>query len=171
MIVRAARPDELPLIADLRVAAFRADGYLAPASAYAPILRNLGADGCGEVLAAVDGGLIVGTVMLQFWPDGEGEVSRGPGEAEVRALAVAPSARGQGIGRSLVTAVTELAVTRQVRHLLLLTRPEMHAAQRLYTGAGFTRLPDRDTTIPNGILIAFGLRLPAGPATPATAGA
>src|SRR5262249_38489973 len=70
VIVRDARPDELASIGDLRVAAYQADGFLTAASGYTPILHALGADGAGEVLAAVDGGQIVGTIMFLAWPDG-----------------------------------------------------------------------------------------------------
>ena len=97
VMVRDARPDELDGIGDLRVAAYRADGFLPATSGYAATLRSLGADGQGEVLAAVDGGQVVGTVTLQGWP--AGQMARGPGEAEVRALAVAPGARGRGSRR------------------------------------------------------------------------
>jgi ribosomal protein S18 acetylase RimI-like enzyme len=161
-MVRDARPDELDGIGDLRVAAYRADGFLTATSGYAATLRALGADGQGEVLAAVDGGQIVGTVMLQGWP--AGQMARGPGEAEVRALAVAPDARGRGIGAALVTAVVERAAGRaagrRIRQLVLLTLPQMRAAHYLYTQAGFRRLPDRDwSPRPGEVLLAYGLVL------------
>ena len=158
VMVRDARPDELDGIGDLRVAAYRADGFLPPTSGYAATLRALGADGQGDVLAAVDGGQLVGTVMLLGWP--AGQMARGPGEAEIRALAVAPDARGRGIGAALVTAVIERAAQQGVRHLLLLTLPEMRAAHRLYAGAGFGRLPGRDVSLgPGEVLLAYGLAL------------
>jgi ribosomal protein S18 acetylase RimI-like enzyme len=154
--VRTALAGELAVIGELRVSAYRAGGFLSPASAYAATLQGLGADGAGDVLAAVDGDAIVGTVMLQYWPDA-GEVVRGPGEAEIRALAVAPHAHGRGIGRALVTAVTGRAAASGVRHLLLFTMPEMLAARHLYTQAGFTRLPDRDwQPEPGTSLLAYG---------------
>ena len=159
VIVREARPDELAAIGDLRVAAYRADGFLPENSRYTATLRGLGSDGAGDVLAAVGGGQLLGTVMLQHWPRA-GNVVRGPGEAEIRALAVAPHARGRGIGRALLTAVMERATHRQVRHLLLLTQPDMRAAHHLYAGAGFSRLPDRDwSPEPGEILLAYGLVL------------
>jgi len=158
VIVRDARPDELARIGDLRVAAYRADGFLTAHSGYAATLHALGAGGEGEVLAAVDGGQIIGTVMLMPWP--AGNVAQGPGEAEIRALAVAPHARGQGIGAALVTAVIERAAGHGVRLLLLLTLPQMRAAHRLYTEAGFGRLPDRDWSPgPGQVLLAYGLML------------
>jgi ribosomal protein S18 acetylase RimI-like enzyme len=166
VIVRDASPDELALIGDLRVAAYQADELLSETSQYTPMLRALGTDGNGEVLAAVDGGQIAGTVMLQFWPHA-GNVVRGPGEAEIRALAVSPAARGKGIGGALLTAVTDLAVRRGVRHLVLFTQPEMIVAQRMYTKIGFCRLPDRDwSPVPGLDLLAFGKILGQPPASP-----
>lgn len=161
MIVREALPGELAVIGDLRVAAYRADGFLPETSGYTATLRALGGDGTDDVLAAVEGGQILGTVMLQHWPRA-GNVVRGPGEAEIRALAVAPHARGRGVGRTLVTAIMERATDRQVRHLLLLTQPDMRAAHHLYNEAGFSRLPDRDwSPEPGEILLAYGLVLAA----------
>jgi ribosomal protein S18 acetylase RimI-like enzyme len=159
--VRDARPDEFASIGDLRVAAYQADGFLAESSGYAATLRTLGMDGTGEILAAVDERRILGTVMLLPWPHG-GEVVRAAGEAEVRALAVSTDARGRGIGRALLTAVTHRASQRAVRHLLLLTQPDMRAAQHLYATAGFCRLPERDYRPgPSPTLLAYGLDLGA----------
>lgn len=157
-MVRDARPDEFDGIGDLRVAAYRADGFLPATSGYAATLRSLGADGQAEVLAAVDGGQVVGTVTLQGWP--AGQMARGPGEAEVRALAVAPGARGRGVGAALVAAVIERAAGQGIRQLVLLTLPDMRAAHRLYSQAGFSRLPDRDwSPRPGEVLLAYGLVL------------
>jgi ribosomal protein S18 acetylase RimI-like enzyme len=154
VIVREARPDELALIGDLRVAAYRADELLS--ERYEPALRALGADGNDEVLAAVDRGQIVGTVTLQLWPHA-GQVVRGPGEGEIRALAVSPQARGRGIGKALLEAVTGLAVRLGVRHLVLFTQTDMTVAQSMYAKAGFCRLPERDwAPLPGLPLIAFG---------------
>jgi len=157
--VRDARPEEFGRIGELRVAAYRADGFLAEGSTYADTLRVLGMDGTGEILAAVDAEHILGTVTLVSWPNG-GEVLRAPGEGEIRALAVASTARGNGIGRALLTAVMQRARARQVRELLLLTQPDMRAAQHLYAEAGFRRLPDRDYEYaPGHLLLAFGMVL------------
>ena len=68
--IRAARAEEFDRIGDLRVAAYRADGFLSEASTYAETLRVLGMDGTGEILAAVDGERLLGTVMLVTWPHG-----------------------------------------------------------------------------------------------------
>ena len=88
VIIRDARPDELAEVGDLRVAAYRADGFLSETSTYAARLRSLGADGTGTLIVAVRRDAVLGTVMLQAGPQA-GEVVQGDDEAEIRALAVA----------------------------------------------------------------------------------
>jgi ribosomal protein S18 acetylase RimI-like enzyme len=159
MLIRDAYPCELDVIGELRLAAYRAGGFLAPDSSYAPRLRELGADGLGVVLVAVDsdGGPPIGTVMLQSWPDA-GHVVQGPGEGEIRALAVRPEGQRVGVGRALLAAVIDRAVRVGIRHLLLFTQPDMAAAQHLYEEAGFGRLPERDwSPEPGDPLLAYGM--------------
>jgi ribosomal protein S18 acetylase RimI-like enzyme len=159
VVVRDADPAEFAAIGDLRVAAYRADGHLDEGSRYTETLRTLGWEGGGDVLVAVDGPALVGTVMLQTWPKA-GEVVQAPGEAEIRALAVAPQARGRGAGRALLAAVTQRAAERGVRHLVLMTLPGMRAAHHLYAEAGFRRLPERDRSPAPGVeLLSYGRRL------------
>jgi ribosomal protein S18 acetylase RimI-like enzyme len=160
--IRAARAEEFDRIGELRVAAYRADGFLSETSTYAETLRVLGMDGTGEILAALGGEHLLGTVMLVSWPHG-GEVLRNPGEGEIRALAVASAARGRGIGRALLTAVMQRAAARELHELLLLTQPEMRAAQHLYGEAGFRRLPGRDYEYaPGHRLFAFSMLMAGG---------
>lgn len=158
MLIRDARPGELAQVGEIRVTAYRAGGHLSAGSRYEPRLRELGADGAADVLVAVtDQASVVGTVTLQVWP-ATGEFVRAAGEAEIRALAVAPEAQGAGIGVALLLAIIERARERSVRHLLLQTQPDMVAAQRMYVRAGFDRLPDRDRE--QYELLAYGLWLP-----------
>jgi ribosomal protein S18 acetylase RimI-like enzyme len=162
-MIRPALPTELPAVGDLRVAAYQADGYLSPSSSYAPRLRALGTQADGTVLVAIrDNGELAGTIMLLPWPH-TGELVRSPGDAEIRALAVAPEARGQGLGRKLLLALLDLAAEQQVRNLLLASLPAMRAAHHLYEQHGFTRMPERDWTPEggSGLLLVYGMRLPA----------
>ena len=163
MIVRDARRDELAEVGEIRVAAYVADGFMSPDSGYAPTLRALGGNGHGKILVAVDegDGRVVGTVTLQFWPHG-GEIGVQQDEAEIRALAVAPGEQGRGTGSALLRAVIERAAQAGVSRLLLLTQPEMLAAQHMYRREGFLRLPDRDCSPVEGLLLlAYGLPLAA----------
>ncbi len=194
--IRDARQDEFDELGDIRVEAYRADGFLSPESTYAARLRVLGAEGLDHVLVALQPdmgqatagqpcpvragesvpaagngggrGRIVGTVMLQGWPQG-GEILAGPEEAEIRALAVSPDARGGGVGRALLTAVIERAAREGIRHLVLLTQTDMKAAHHLYEEAGFSRLPERDWSPEPGVtLLAYGLALEPDQPTDAT---
>jgi ribosomal protein S18 acetylase RimI-like enzyme len=160
VIVRDARAGELAGIGELRVAAYRAGGLLSANPGYAEVLRGLGISGTGEVLVAEENGRIVGTVMLEPFHRFS-EIARSPGEAEVRALAVAPQEQHRGAGRALVSAVIDRATVRGVHRLLLTTQPAMTAAQHLYRLAGFTRLRELDWNPAPGLsLLAFDLMLP-----------
>ena len=159
MIVRDALPEELAEVGEIRVTAYQQAGFLSPGSEYAPVLRELGSDGDGTVLVAVDGGRIVGTVMLRSG----GNVATGQDETEIRALAVTPGGQGNGTGSALLEAVIERAARDGVRQLMLLTQPDMLAARRLYERAGFRRLPDRDwSPVPGFTLLAYCLPLGSG---------
>jgi ribosomal protein S18 acetylase RimI-like enzyme len=180
--IRDATPGEQAEVGDIRIAAYQAGGFISPDSGYAPTLRGLGADGTGQVLvaclpgsgeratiddpAAADPGgggeRIVGTIMLQTWPDC-GPVVTGPGEGEIRALAVRPQVQGQGVGRELLTRLIERAYQLGVRHLVLCTEPGMRTAHRLYEQAGFVRLPERDWSPAPGVeLLVYGMSLDRG---------
>jgi ribosomal protein S18 acetylase RimI-like enzyme len=165
VLSRDAAPADMAAVGELRVVAYREGKHLAENSEYEQTLRSLGADGDGDVLVAVGPGpgepaeTIDGTVMLQLWPHA-GEAVRAPDEAEIRALAVAPSAQGAGVGTALLHAVIERATAHGVRHLVLFTQTDMKTAQHMYDNAGFTRLPDRDWVLgPDFRLIAYGLVL------------
>jgi ribosomal protein S18 acetylase RimI-like enzyme len=163
MVIREAGPQELPAVGELRVRAYLAGGFLSTDSGYAPRLRALGASDDGTVLVATDRDQIAGTIMLAIWPH-TGQVVTGPEEAEIRALAVAPGAQGQGIGQALLEAAVARAASQGARNVVLSTQPEMRAAQRIYERAGFTRLPDRDwSPDPETTLLVYGLRLPGDP--------
>ncbi|XKK39951.1 GNAT family N-acetyltransferase [Nocardiopsis sp. ARC36] len=160
MNVREALPDEMAAVGELRVAAYRDLGLLEEGDPYTDSLRALGSDGRGEVLVAVEGERVVGTVLLVPWSESS-EIARGPEEAEVRAFAVAPDAQGRGVGRALVRAVIASASERGVARVVLSTQPPMLAAQSLYRAHGFVRTPERDwTPVPGVDLLTYALALP-----------
>jgi ribosomal protein S18 acetylase RimI-like enzyme len=172
MIVREVRPDERAAVGELRVLAYAAQDLLAASPAYADTLRALGSTGGADVLVAEDdrapGGALLGTVTLQPWGPAS-EIARDGGEAELRALAVAPAAQGRGVGRLLLDAAVRRARAHGAHHLVLSTQPAMRSAHRLYRAAGFVRLPERDwSPVPGLTLLAFGL--PLGPANPGATG-
>jgi ribosomal protein S18 acetylase RimI-like enzyme len=153
MIVRLARTAELAEVGELRVTAYNVEHLLDAMPSYADRLRKLGAH--GDVLVAVDDDKILGTVTLERWHEAS-DLAAGPAEAEIRALAVAPSVQGRGIGRVLVQAVVDRAAESRVTKLWLHTQPLMVAAHRLYEQAGFVRVPERDfEPVPGMRLLAY----------------
>ena len=150
MILRLADPadpDELAAVGELTLAAYVADGYLdGSTDSYADHLRNA-ADRAREAELAVmveePGGVLVGTVTYCTAGTPWSEVSD-PGEAEFRMLAVAPAARGRGVGAALAAWCVERARADGCSAVALSTLPVMDAAHRLYERMGFTRTPDRD---------------------------
>ena len=59
-------------------------------------------------------------------------------------LAVAPAARGRGVGEALATWCVDRARADGCHAVVLSTLPVMHAAHRLYQRLGFVRTPERD---------------------------
>ena len=159
MIVRRVLPDEMNAVSQLRETAYRADGLLEVTPSYVETLRDLGADGHGEVLVAEENGGLLGTIMFEPWST-RSEIARSADEAEIRAFAVAPQARGRGVGRDLVNALVERARQEGVSRLVLSTLPEMVAAQYVYRARGFVRVPERDWFPLEGVtLMAYELVL------------
>lgn len=159
-VIRRARPDELDAVGRLTVYAY-VDGGVIPADA--PYLGFLGdarhRDAQAELWVAVDERGVVGTVTFVEPGSELSEVSR-EGEAEIRSLAVDPSASGEGIGEALTRLTVERAREAGYAALVLSSSTTMHAAHRLYERLGFTRLPDRDWSPVEGVqLVAYTLPL------------
>jgi len=62
-----------------------------------------------------------------------------PDTARIRLLLVEPAARGAGLGRKLVEAAVAFARRAGYREVVLWTHRELHAARRIYAGAGFRK--------------------------------
>ncbi len=111
------------------------------------ILATLADVAPAEQIVAERGNGIVGTVLLYpagtalTIPDGTQVRLAWP---EVRLLAVAPTARGQGIGTALVRECLRRARQSGAAALTLHTTDLMQAAMQLYERMGFVRAPDLD---------------------------
>ncbi len=128
----------------LLISVYVAGGFTAPE--LAPSLFNARAvRQRGEVLLArrPDEVSLLGMVIV-VPPDSPAKRMAGADEAELQLLAVAPTQRGGGVGRSLVERALELARSAGYRRMLLWTQPSMVTAQRLYERIGFRRLVERD---------------------------
>ncbi|MFB8086324.1 GNAT family N-acetyltransferase [Streptomyces sp. NPDC055992] len=85
-----------------------------------------------QVWVARDGGRVAGTIGLARAP-----LPNARHRAEVAKLMVRPSARGQGLGRQLLTAVERAAAEEGIT-LLILDTESGSPAERLYRAAGWT---------------------------------
>ena len=161
-----ARPGDRPRIADLTVAAYREyadllgpfwDGYRDN------IVATVGAPSPAEQPIATLAGAIVGAVLL--YPAGAVFVAGVDGERildapEVRLLAVAPEARGRGVGEALMRECIRRARLAGAGSITLHTMPMMAAAMRLYERLGFARDPGLDfQPVPGATVDGFRLRL------------
>lgn len=97
----------------------------------------------GEVWVALDGDEIVGTVWVPRPGERLSPLAR-DGELDFRQLAVAPSARGRGVGAALTHHVIDLARARGAERVVMNSGPEMVGAHALYLKLGFRRLTERE---------------------------
>jgi len=161
MRTRRARPADHEAIGDVTVAAY-AEFEGDDTDDYVHHLRDAATrDREAELWVATpdDSEEILGTVTI--CPPGSPwrEVAR-EGEGEFRMLAVAPSARGAGIGASLLDLVVDHFRREGASRVVMSTLPRMRSAHRIYERAGFVRLPDRDWSPAEGIdLITYVLEL------------
>lgn len=162
--IRDARPDERAAIRDLTWSAYEAYAHVMTPSAWAglrdAIQGALATDEPVERIVAEQDGELVGSVML-FPPDTQsygagGAVARVP---ELRMLAVAPAARGHGVGRALVEECVRRARQAGATALGLHSSASLHAAIRLYERMGFVRAPEDDFQ-PEGAELVMAYRLP-----------
>lgn len=160
--VRPARPADHPALAELTVAAYRADGQSRPGFAYESVLADVDSRAAaGELLVAEaeETGRVVGGVLFVLPGSEYAEISR-PGEAEFRMLAVHPDAQRRGVGEALVRACLARAVEHGCHAVVICTRDFAQPAQRLYQRLGFVRLPERDwSPLPGVNLLALRLDL------------
>ncbi|MEO2133763.1 GNAT family N-acetyltransferase [Microbacterium sp.] len=175
--IRLVRTEEYVRAGDVTADAYLAsygdlsEGYLASLRDVARRVTE------GDVWVALDeSDEIVGTVWVSqphraLNPD----IGR-PGETDFRQLAVAPAARGRGIGAALTRHVIELARERGSHRVVMNSGPEMTGAHALYAKLGFQRLLDREQPRelePGRIvtLLAFGYDLTPEPGhAPASSG-
>ena len=107
------------------------------------------------VLVAEADGELVGTVTLA--PPGTPYAeTAGPGEIEVRMLAVAPAARRRGIAAALMDAAHTHAREQGMERIVLCSEASYTTVHRFYERLGYVRQPERDWS-PGGVqLLSFG---------------
>lgn len=164
LLIRDARPDERAAIADLTLAAYVQYAEVMPRRGWEAYSRDImqtinDPENPAEFIVAEIGGNMVGSVLL--YPARTAEPEEGsPDDAgtrehlpEVRLLAVAPAARGEGAGRALMLECLRRARRAGAPALGLHTTDLMQVAMRMYEQMGFERAPETDWAPAPGFLI------------------
>jgi GNAT superfamily N-acetyltransferase len=119
----------------------------------------------GALLVAVDGaagdgaaGDVVGTVTLYLEPTAHSNQWR-PDDPIFRFLAVAPAARGRGIGRALFEECLHRARAAGKQRMALHTTAGQKLARGMYERAGFVREPEGDIMLPGVTIVAYARNL------------
>jgi GNAT superfamily N-acetyltransferase len=167
--IRNARPDDRATVLSLTLTAYQEYAPLMPYWEYykEDVVATLQDPEPAEQIVAEQDGVVVGGVLL-FPPrtvfsfsDDETITLRWP---EVRLLAVAPDARGQGIGTALMDECIRRARRFGARFLTLHTNSIMSAAIRLYERMGFEHYPDLDFVVDEHVTVK-GYRFDLWPGT------
>ncbi|MFD8226708.1 GNAT family N-acetyltransferase [Streptomyces massasporeus] len=147
LLIRPAEPTEYDELGALTAQAYLQDNLLdfGESDEYRHVLRDVAARAASaEVLTALRDGPVLGGVTFVPLGGPMADIA-GPGEAEIRMLAVSHEARGQGVGEALVRSCVDRArAVPGCRSVVLSTQRTMHAAHRIYERLGFTRTPERD---------------------------
>ncbi|MFC4506494.1 MULTISPECIES: GNAT family N-acetyltransferase [Streptomyces] len=145
--IREADPTEYEALGTLTGRAYLDDNLLdfGEDDDYLHELRNVAKRAAAaEVLVAVADDRLLGGVTFVPGPGPMADLA-GPGQTEIRMLAVGPAARGRGTGEALVRACLDRArATEGCTGVVLSTQRAMHAAHRIYERLGFVRTPERD---------------------------
>lgn len=164
LLIRDARADERAAIAQLTLAAYAEYATIMAPDAWAGLAQAvrtaLASDAAAERIVAEQDGALVGSVLLYPPQVDTYHGALAPTSVpEVRLLAVAPHARGLGVGRALMHECIERARRAGATELGLHTSDSLRVAVHLYERLGFVRAPAYDFQ-PNGAEIVKGYRLP-----------
>jgi GNAT superfamily N-acetyltransferase len=162
--VRDARPSDREAIVAVTLSAYQEYALSLPHAweGYKRnILATLALPDAAEQIVAEKFGQLVGSVLLYpartfvTQPGGSSSTLAWP---EVRLLAVAPAARGQGVGAALMSECVARGRRAGATALTLHTTDVMRAAMRLYERLGFHRASELDLEPAPGV-VAKGYRL------------
>jgi GNAT superfamily N-acetyltransferase len=147
LLVRSAGPADHPAIRDVLIAAYGQYAGLMGSDIfpnYLADLLHLDRHACyGRLLVAETGGRVAGSAA--FYPDASVQgVGFPAGWAGGRGLAVHPSARGSGVGRTLLAACERLARQAGAPVFAFHTATFMTGAISLYERLGYLRAPELD---------------------------
>ncbi|MFI7503771.1 GNAT family N-acetyltransferase [Streptomyces sp. NPDC049687] len=147
IVIRHVEPGEYEVLGEITARAYLQDGLLdfGESDGYLEELKDVAKRAASaQVLVAVEGDRLLGGVTFVPGPGPMADLA-GPGETEIRMLAVDGAARGRGAGEALVRACVERArAVDGCERVVLSTQKAMRAAHRVYERLGFVRAPERD---------------------------
>jgi ribosomal protein S18 acetylase RimI-like enzyme len=155
VLVRPVAPDEADLVVAcgaLVSAVYGSEGLLVDEAGYLGVVADAAPRAREALLLAAldaDGGLLASATYATAgspWAELAGD-----GEAEMRMLAVAPGARGRGLGPLVTRWCLGRARADGCRRFVLSSGPRMRTAHRMYERLGFVRTPERDWSPGPGI--------------------
>lgn len=158
MEIRSAERSDYPAIGDLLVASYEAiDGFIVDEELDAELRAVADRAEDSQVLVAVEGERILGTVT--FVPNASSSMAEftDPSGAGIRMLAVAAEARRRGVAEALSRACLNAASLTARSALYLHTTRAMTGAAALYLRLGFHRDPKLDWE-PEPGLVLLGYR-------------
>jgi GNAT superfamily N-acetyltransferase len=165
IVIRNARPEEYSQIGGLMVDVYSGlDKFPKPHEqpAYYDMLANVGEQikkPGTEIIVTESAGTIVGAVVyfgdIQYYGSG-GTATKEKNTSGFRLLAVAPVARGQGIGKMLTLECIRKAKEQGRSQVIIHTTLAMRNAWEMYERIGFKRSVDLD--FQQGELAVFGFR-------------
>ena len=158
-LIREAGVADRGAIHDLTLAAYEEYASRMPPALWRGYRENieatLAAPAPAAQLVAEAAGVVVGSVLL--YP-AMADVAAGRPWPEVRLLAVAPAARGRGIGGALMRECIQRTRASGATALSLHTTDLMRVAKAMYERMGFVRAPEQDFQ-PEGAELVMGYRL------------
>jgi predicted N-acetyltransferase YhbS len=154
--IRDARPDEYEQICELALEAYKQYAAIMPhwEMYRRHLLLTLDNDHRPVRIVAKQNGEIVGSILL--YPantDVYEDANANSGHPEIRLLAVAPTVRGQGVGRALVDECERRARASGATAIGLHTEDIMEAAVRMYVARGYVRAPETDFSPEPGVQV------------------
>jgi GNAT superfamily N-acetyltransferase len=166
-IVRAAAPDEFPVIGELMVNVYsQLEGFPTKNEQpkYYKMLANIGSlteNPKTKLLIAISssgkiGGGVVYFSDMKYYGSG-GTATSEKNASGFRLLAVDPATRGQGIGKLLTKACIQMAKDEKQKQIIIHTTKAMQVAWKMYEKMGFKRSKDLDFIQVE--LPVFGFRL------------
>ena len=153
MLVRTAEPRDFDAVGDLCFEAYLAGGGLTegPDDPYGDVLRDVAPRAATGLLLVVDGpdGTPLATATVAAAGTPFAQVAR-VGEIEVRHLAVAPRAWGQGLSDLLMDWIEDHARAEGAEAIALSVLDGNRYSTGLYLRRGYIAQPERDW-IPDGV--------------------